>query len=57
MEQEELKLLYEANGFSAPKDEDHYQCLQPVREENNNRNQESSSEHKSSLTGPSTPDA
>lgn len=54
---EELKLLYEANGFSAPKDEDHYQCLQPVREENNSRNQESSSEHKSSLTGPSTPDA
>ncbi|XP_058190604.1 G-box-binding factor 1-like isoform X3 [Rhododendron vialii] len=54
---EELKRMDEANAFSALKAKDPYPCLQLVREDNNNgRNQESSSDHKSSLTDPSTPD-
>lgn len=55
-EQEELKRMDEANAFSALKAKDPYQCLQSVREDNNGHNQEPSSDHKSSLTDPSTPD-
>lgn len=47
MEQEELKRMYEANAFAALKVKDPNRCLQSVREDNNGRNQESSSDHKS----------
>ncbi|KAI8532948.1 hypothetical protein RHMOL_Rhmol11G0257700 [Rhododendron molle] len=53
---EELKRMDEANAFSALKAKDPCQSLQSVREDSNGRNQESSSDHKSSLTDPSTPD-
>ncbi|KAF7126983.1 hypothetical protein RHSIM_Rhsim11G0173800 [Rhododendron simsii] len=54
--EEELERMDEANAFSALKAKDPYRCLQSVREDNNGCNQESSSDHKSSLTDPSTPD-